>query len=130
VNHWTVVEWRVNVFGTSSIRRFQVWLGSNGAQDISFTYDPSTNAPPFGQPFRIGAENVSGTGGSQFPVGQVPAGDLVVTSTDPVPGASVSYTYTLVGLIPGSTSTKTSMTSPVVPGTTVVSTPLTVTNHK
>jgi len=130
VNSWTVVEWRVNVFGTSSIRKFQVWIGDDGAQDISFTYDPATLQTPFGQPFRIGAENSTGTGGNQLPVGTLPAGDLVVTSTDPAPGASVSYTYTLVGLIPGSTSTKTSMVSPIVPGTTVVSTPLTVTNHK
>jgi hypothetical protein len=61
VNDWTVVEWRVNVFGTNSVRRFQVWIGDNGVQDISFTYDPSTNQIPFGQPFRIGAENATGT---------------------------------------------------------------------
>ncbi|HTJ39786.1 MAG TPA: S8 family serine peptidase [Dactylosporangium sp.] len=130
VNNWTVIEWRVNVFGTNSVRKFQVWLGDNGAQDISFTYDPASLALPFGQPFRIGAENSAGTGGGQLPVGTLPAGDLVVTSTDPVPGAAVSYTYTLLGLIPGSTSTKTSMVSPIVPGTTVVSTPLTVTTRR
>ncbi|WP_433221247.1 S8 family serine peptidase [Dactylosporangium sp. CS-047395] len=130
VNSWTVVEWRVNVFGTTSVRKFQVWLGGNGVQDISFTYDPATLALPGGQPFRIGAENISGTGGSQLPVGTLPAGDLVVTSTTPVPGASVSYSYTMIGILPGSTSAKTSMTSPIVPGTTVVTTPLTVTNHR
>ncbi|MGI5242999.1 S8 family serine peptidase [Dactylosporangium sp. CA-139066] len=130
VHNWTVIEWRVNVYGTTSVRKFQVWLGDNGVQDISFTYDPATLAPPLGQPFRIGAENSAGTGGGQLPVGTVPAGDLVVTSTAPEAGATVSYTYTMIGILPGSTSAKTSMVSPIVPGTTVVSTPLTVTNHR
>ena len=120
VNSWIVVEWRVNVFGTSSERRFQIWMGVNGAQDISFTYDPATLAPPFGQPFLIGAENASGTGGNQLPLGTMPTGDLVVTSTDPTPGAKVSYTVTVKGLVPGNGAVTTSMTSPAVLGTTVV----------
>jgi hypothetical protein len=32
VNSWRVVEWRVNVFGTSSIRRFQVWMASTASR--------------------------------------------------------------------------------------------------
>jgi len=36
VNTWTVVEWRVNVFGTTSPRVFQVWIGVNGVEDISY----------------------------------------------------------------------------------------------
>ena len=47
---WIVVEWRVNDFGTTNTRRFQVWLGSGGPQDISFSYDPATVASlPAGQ---------------------------------------------------------------------------------
>ncbi|BCJ47426.1 peptidase S8 [Actinoplanes ianthinogenes] len=130
VSHWTVVEWRVNVFGTSSVRRFQVWLGHNGVQDISYTYDPGTLQPPFGQPFRIGVEEATGTYGGQLPAGAMPTGDLVVTSTDPVAAGSVSYTFTQRGLVAGTLPTTTGMTSPLVPGTTVVTTPITVTNHR
>ena len=115
------------VFGTNSVRNFQVWLGTNGVQDISFTYDPATLAAPPGQPFLIGAENASGTGGNQLPLGTLPAGDLVVTSTDPTPGAKVSYTVTVLGLLPGNGLVTTSMTTPAVLGTTIVSSRVTVT---
>ena len=40
VNTWLVIEWRVNVFGTTDDNHFQVWIGVDGVQDISFTYDP------------------------------------------------------------------------------------------
>jgi hypothetical protein len=125
-NSWIVIEWRVNVFGTTSARNFQVWLGINGTQDISFTYDPATLAPPFGRPFLIGAENETGTGGAQLPSGQLPAGDLVVTSTDPVPGGSTSYTMTIRGDTAGSGVVTNSMVTPLVPGTTVVRNTITV----
>ena len=48
VSTWIVVEWRVNVFGTTSGRVFQSWIGVNGVEDISFTYDPANlpAAPP------------------------------------------------------------------------------------
>ena len=67
VSTWIVVEWRVNVFGTNAQRRFQVWIGTNGVQDISYTYDPATLADAFGQPLVIGAENDDGTSGCDDP---------------------------------------------------------------
>jgi hypothetical protein len=121
VNSWLVIEWRVNVFGTNSLRKFQVWIGVDAAQDISFTYDAATLAAPPGQTFLIGAENAAGTGGNQLPAGTLPAGDLVVTSTDPTPGAKVSYTVTVLGLFPATGTVTTSMNSPAVLGTTIVS---------
>jgi hypothetical protein len=121
VNSWIVVEWQVNVFGTTSNRHFQVWLGEGATQDITFAYDPAAlPADPNGQPFLVGAENVNGTGGGQLPAGTLPTGDLRVTSTDPTPGATVSYTVKVRGLFPGDGKITSSMTSPAVPGTTVV----------
>ena len=35
VDTWIVIEHQVNVFGTTSNRHFQVWIGINGVQDIS-----------------------------------------------------------------------------------------------
>ena len=41
VNTWIVVESRLNVFGTTSQRVFQAWIGVNGTEDITFAYDPA-----------------------------------------------------------------------------------------
>jgi hypothetical protein len=120
VDEWIVIEWRVNVFGTNSLRTFQVWIGDGAAQDITFAYDPDNlpASPGTGIPFQFGAENITGTGGNGF--GTPPLQDYRVTSSDPVPGATVSYTVTAIGLIPGNGRLTTSVDTPAVPGTTIV----------
>lgn len=128
INSWIVVEWRVNDFGTANGRTFQVWLGSGGAQDIAFSYDAaSVSTLPSGQDLVVGAENLAGTGGQGLPLNTLPTSDLYVTSTDPVPGASTSYTVTVKGLLPGSGRVTTSVVTPAVPGTTVVTTDIGIT---
>lgn len=118
VNTWLVFEYRVNVFGTVSARRFQVWIGLDGTQDITFAYDPADlPANPSGQPFLVGAENHLG-GGDMSAV--LPTGDLRVTSSAPVPGTAVSYTVTVRGIEPGTGTVTTEMTGAGLPGTTVV----------
>ena len=53
----------MNVFGTTSNRHFQVWIGVNGVQDITFAYDPAAlPGDPTGQDFLVGAENEAGQG--------------------------------------------------------------------
>lgn len=118
---WLVIEWQVNVWGTTSNRHFQVWIGLNGTQDITFAYDPAAlPADPNGQPLLVGAENAPGTGGGQLPAGTLPTRDLRVTSTDPTPGGTASYTVKVRGLLPGDGTVASTLTSPLVPGTTVV----------
>ncbi|MEV6927522.1 S8 family serine peptidase [Dactylosporangium sp. NPDC051485] len=127
VSRWVVVEWRVHDFGTTQARSFQVWLGVNGTQDITFAYDDNAlSGLPVGQDLVVGAENINGTGGQGLPVNTLPTGDLRVVSTDPVPGASTSYTVTVRGLIPGSGEVSTAVVTPAVPGTTVVKSTITV----
>jgi subtilisin family serine protease len=117
VNSWIVVEWQVNVFGTTSNRHFQVWLGINGTQDISYTYDPDAlPADPAGLPFNVGAENATGTGGSQ--IAGLPTEDLRVTSNESAPGETLTYSFTLKGTQPGQKTVATTMTTPLVLGTT------------
>jgi hypothetical protein len=119
VDSWLVFEWQVNVFGTASNRHFQVWIGINGTQDISFTYDTAAlPANPNGQDFQVGAENVLGQGQFLAP-GVLPTEDLVVTSTAPTPGGAVSYTLTLRGDRIGHGVVTTEMVTPGVPGVTV-----------
>ena len=78
---WIVVEWRVHVFNTTSLRVFQAWIGANGVQDITFAYDPGNlpASPGPGIPVNIGAENAAGSVGNQI-LG-LPTEDLRVTST-------------------------------------------------
>nr|BFE89125.1 hypothetical protein GCM10020093_117260 [Planobispora longispora] len=47
---WLVVEWRLNVFGTTDLKVFQQWIGLNGTEDITYTYDPANlpGEPPPG----------------------------------------------------------------------------------
>lgn len=125
VDTWLVVEWRLNVYGTTSLRTFQTWIGVNGEEDVTMNYDPDNlPADPNGQPFVVGAEGVSGAG--EAIVG-LPTEDLRVTSTDPTPGGSLSYTVTVKGIKPGVGNLHTEMTSPAVAGVTVIDTPITVT---
>ena len=35
INSWIVIEWQVNVAGTNSERRFQIWIGINGDRTSS-----------------------------------------------------------------------------------------------
>ena len=97
---WLVVEWQVNVFGTTSNRHFQVWIGLNGAQDITFAYDPA--ALPATRPASRSwsAPRTRRRRRRPVPAGVLPTEDLRVTSTDPTPGATVSYTVRVRGRAP------------------------------
>jgi Subtilase family/Fibronectin type-III domain/PA domain len=116
VNSWIVIEYRVNVFGTTSSRVFQTWIGVNGVQDITYAY-PGPLADPNGQPFLVGAENPLGQGDMTV---TLPTQDLRVTSTAPTPGASVSYTVDVRGLDAGTGTVTTELVGPDLPGVTIV----------
>lgn len=125
VNTWIVIEYRVNVFGTTSGRVFQTWIGIDGPQDITYAYDPA-NLPgdPNGQPFLVGAENEIGQG-DVFAV--LPTTDQRVTSTDPAPGDSATYSLVLRGDKKGTGVVTTEMEASGVPGITIVRNNITIT---
>jgi hypothetical protein len=117
-DRWLVVEWQANIAGTTSNRHFQVWLGLNHAQDVSFVYDPAARpADPNGQEFLVGAENEAGQGDVEA---VLPSSDLVVASTHPTPGGSVRYTVTLRGRRSNTGTVTTEMVAADVPGVTIV----------
>ncbi|MEU2200736.1 S8 family serine peptidase [Isoptericola sp. NPDC019482] len=127
VNDWLVFQWDMYVWGTQDARTFQVWVGTNGTQDVSFTY-PGAMADPAGQAFLVGAENAAGAGDM---VAELPDGtDKVVTSTDPTPGGTLTYDVTLRGKKPGKGVVHTELVADEVPGVTVVETPVRVTPPK
>ena len=124
-NHWVVIQWEVFVFGTASARNFQVWIGNDGVQDISMTYDPSAPpSAPTGQDFAYGAENAAGQG--EVIRDTEPTADQVVTSTAPSSGGSATYSLVLKAKQYGAGKLTTSMNADGVLGTTLVSTHLTI----
>jgi hypothetical protein len=123
VNDWLVFEYRVTDFGGTEPRIFQVWIGLNGTEDISYTYDPENLPSDLAWPFLVGAENQLGEGDMEA---VLPTGDLRVTSTDPTPGDTVSYSLTVRGTEAGVGQVTTEMEASRTPGVTIVETEIRV----
>ena len=115
-NNWIVVQFNEHPFGEppSELEAFQVWIGINGTQDISYTYG-SIAAP--GTPFEVGAENADGTAGNSVP--GLPSGDLVVTSAPGVPGGSTTFSAPFRGTFAGPGTVETDLTSSILRDTSV-----------
>ncbi|MEP7113254.1 MAG: S8 family serine peptidase [Ilumatobacteraceae bacterium] len=130
VNVWLVVQWDVNVFGTTDARQMQVWIGLNGVQDISYAYGAATigasGDPSVG--LAIGAESKNGTEGAN--IDGPPTGSYLVTSTPGTPGGSLVVTLQVkaTGHDDG-TLTSTLVADLVVAGKTIVTTPIDVTRR-
>jgi subtilisin family serine protease len=132
VDSWVVIESRLNIFGTTSQRVFQVWIGVNGTEDITFAYDPGNlpAAPPAGFGLTVGAENSEGSAGDQIaPTSPEtpPTEDLRVISTPGAPGGSLTYSFVVEGVNRGSGRVRTDLEAPLVLGTTTEVDTITVT---
>jgi hypothetical protein len=101
-----------------------VWIGANGVQDISFTYDPAALPTSLGQPLVVGAESDDGSAGSTI-LGE-PTQDLVVTSTAAVAGESKTFGVDLLAKRKGAGSFTSSLRSPLVDGTAITVVPFTI----
>ncbi|MEV8631566.1 S8 family serine peptidase [Streptosporangium sp. NPDC051023] len=119
VSNWLVVEWRVKVYGTSDTKVFQQWIGLNGEEDVTYTYDPDRlpGNPPASYGLTVGAENDEGTAGGQ--ISGPPTGDLRVVSTPGAPGGSLTYTLKVKGVSPGVGTVTTGTSTPQVKGITI-----------
>ncbi|MFI6478106.1 S8 family serine peptidase [Nonomuraea sp. NPDC050663] len=117
VSTWVVVEWRVNVFGTSDLKIFQQWIGVNGSEDITYAYPSAPGSPPAGYGLTVGVENDEGTAGGQ--ITGPPTTDLRVSSTPGAPGGSLTYTMRVRGVLAGTDSVTTATSTPQVKGITV-----------
>jgi hypothetical protein len=123
VNSWLIVEYDVYVWGTTSARTFQVWIGIDGVEDITYAYDPAQLPADPGQLFLVGAENANGEGDMEA---VLPTEDLRVTSSDPTPGDTVSYSFTVKGTSRGAGLVKTEMVATGVSGVTIEKDTITV----
>ncbi len=119
-----MIELRVRVWGTTDLRTLQAWIGVNGVQDITYYYG-QTQTDPAGQDYLVGAENEIGVGDMTAILPSATTG-LVVTSTDPTPGESASYSLTVRGLGIGTGVVTSTMTADGVIGKTVVKTSITI----
>ncbi|NEA30669.1 S8 family serine peptidase [Streptomyces sp. SID13031] len=119
VNSWLVIEWREFLFGTNTLKVFQQWIGSNGAEDITYTYDPGNlpgdPGPAYG--LTVGAENFDGTAGSQ--ITGPPIEDYRVLSTPGAPGGSMTYSMNIKGVQHGTGTVTTGTSTPLVKGVTI-----------
>jgi hypothetical protein len=98
----------------------QVWIGLNGTEDVSYTYDTSAlRDTPQGYGLTVGAESPHGTEGAQ--ITGAPTGDYVVTSTPGAPGGSINVSLTVKATDTGNGTVTSSLTADTVPGTTIVS---------
>ncbi|WP_051366298.1 S8 family serine peptidase [Hamadaea tsunoensis] len=129
---WIVAEWRVNVFGTTSGRHFQVWIptgSSTPTANIRFAYDPTAMpaAPGGGVKFLVGAENISGAAGAART--GVPKGDLLVPATSGKPGGTLTYSVRLTSPDASPGEMVTTMGATTVPGKTVIHTRIAGVKH-
>jgi hypothetical protein len=95
---WLVFEWEGVVnYGTSDPNSFQVWIGVDGVEDISYVYDAVTGGA--GGLLTVGAENSFGNRGQNYyynGTGTAPTSvtELNVTSTPGAPGETHTIRFT------------------------------------
>ncbi|MFC4532982.1 S8 family serine peptidase [Sphaerisporangium dianthi] len=119
VDTWLVLEWRVNLYGTSALKVFQQWIGVNGAEDITYSYDPSNlpGDPGASYGLTVGAENAEGTAGDQ--ISGPPTEDYRVSSIPGAPGGKLTYTMKVKGVASGVGSVTTATSTDEVKGITI-----------
>jgi hypothetical protein len=101
ISAWLILDWEaVQNYGDGEVNSFQIWIGLNGVEDISFTYGPVSDGD--GGALTVGAENAYGNSGQNWYVDGtgtlVSAGSEVrVVSAPGAPGETHVVTYTAKG---------------------------------
>jgi hypothetical protein len=127
VNSWLVFDWEsVPNYGTAATNSFEVWVGINGVQDISFSYGPDLTAGTSGA-LTVGAENRYGNRGANYyysdgtnSVGTLPAANfdaVVVNSVPGAPGETHVITFGAKGVAKGKWTNCAAMTGNIFFGT-------------
>jgi hypothetical protein len=118
---WLVIEWEnAPNWGDGAPNSFQVWIGLNGYEDISFTYGETLSAGDSGF-LTVGAENKLGNSGQNYyfdGVGTPPTYgvDVVVTSLPGTPGETHIITFAAKAKRLGEWTNCAEMTSDLFPG--------------
>jgi len=123
VNSWLVLDWEaVQNYGDREPNSFQIWIGVNGVEDISFTYGGVSDGD--GGYLTVGAENAYGNSGQNWYVDgvgtPVTAGSEVrVTSVPGEPGETHIVTFTAKGRRTGAWKNCAQMTGDIFFGTNI-----------
>jgi hypothetical protein len=126
VSRWVVFDWEgVANYSSRAPNSFQVWIGINGVEDISFAYGTVTNGD-LGF-LTVGAENSFGNRGQNFyvdgigtPVG--PAVQVRVSSVAAAPGETHTVTFKAKAVKWGSYTNCANLTSDAFQGVNVACT--------
>ncbi|MFH8251437.1 S8 family serine peptidase [Microbacterium sp. B2969] len=123
---WLVVEWEgISTWGATATDTFQVWIGLNGTDDVTMTYGKDAKADP-GTPWFVGAENRDGTSVGSLAALPKAGDEVLVSTTPPTAGGSVSFDYTLKGLVKGTWSTTVTLRSDALRTVPIEETKITV----
>jgi hypothetical protein len=115
-NTWVVLEWEGVPERTSGkLASFEIWIGVDGREDISFVYGNIQGNGDQGF-LTVGAENLFGTRGQNAyynGTGALPSSttELVVSTTPGTPGGVHVITYSAVGETKGGWTTCAEMSS-------------------
>jgi hypothetical protein len=117
---YAVFQWNVQLHGRAGEPRvFQLWVGLNDAQEISFVYDPKRlPAVPAGGRVAIGAENELGNRAALLDpdLATGPRGDLSVLSDAGSPAGTYTFTLDLTPLELATGDVSTLVSSPSLRG--------------
>jgi hypothetical protein len=125
VNRWLVLDWQaVREYSSARANSFQIWIGLNGVEDISYAYGPLQGNGDLGF-LTVGAENLFGNRGANYYVdgiGTLPVegAQLVVSTTPPAPGETRVISFSATGVRKGAWQNCASLTSDTFQGANVV----------
>ncbi len=124
VDDWVVLDWQaVRNFSDVGVNSFQIWVGINGVEDISYAYGPVTGGD--GGFLTVGAENKFGNRGDNFYVdgtGTLPVNgtQLVVTSVPGTGAPTHTITFDAQGIKKGNWDNCAVLTSDLFAGRSVI----------
>lgn len=125
VSFWLILEWEaIQDFGDGVPNSFQIWIGTNGVEDISYAYG-NVGAGDGGF-LTVGVENDTGTSGDNWyadGVGTLPVAgdDLTVESIPGAPGGMLTVSFTAVGGHPGNWRIESFLESDLFEGVSITS---------
>jgi subtilisin family serine protease len=125
-NSWLVLDWQaVKEYSTANTASFQIWIGINGTEDITYTYGP-LDGDGDGGFLTVGAENSFGNRGGNYyadGVGTLPAAgtELRVTSVPGQPGETKVVSFQAAGFQTGAYTMYAELISSLLDGTSTTS---------
>jgi hypothetical protein len=126
VSSWIVIDFdAVKEFSTTRTNSFEIWIGINGTEDITFTYG-TLQGNGDGGFMTAGAENFVGTSGQNYYVdgiGTLPTSttELKVSTVPGVPGETRTVSFKVTGAKAGAFTNYAQLTSDLFQGINVAS---------